>query len=535
MLSFIKKSKNITLWGLILPIFLLAVTINAANASDTHTVYCYVGEDRIGELSANRIDDVYWVTLKSVAELLNMRLSSIGDEVVVKNNNLTVRVVKNSSAARIENRLVSLTEIPREINGSLCLGDRSLNALFQRALGKKPNAFVSFRKEYDLSTSSVSEGIINNEPIVYNGSVVRTERRTGAAPIAKDKPNDNLAQISEIRWSRSQQKIRVVLACVGTKEPVLKKETNRIIVSSAVFPSGSRSQEEDRIQLKEEGASLIFSGKWQKADILVLENPKRIMIEFTFGDIAPQTKNEPEIKEVDINEHIEINIPENSNIVVLDPGHGGQDPGAVANGVLEKNVNLAIALKLENALKSKGIQVRLTRRTDVYLKLAERTEMANRLNAEVFVSIHANALPKGRSAKGFEIYLMALPTDNDALELAKFENRELVDGKTTSTASDSKTQLLLSILGDMQQNNKIIESTELAEVLYKAGNQSGLPMRRVAQAPFFVLRGAAMSAILLETGFLTDKAEAKLLTQANYQQKIADSMALGIVNYMRGK
>ncbi|MCL2147223.1 MAG: N-acetylmuramoyl-L-alanine amidase [Synergistaceae bacterium] len=530
-----KKLKNIILWGLVLPIFLLAVTINAANASDAYTVFCYAGEDRIGELSANRIDDVYWVTLKSVAELLKMKLSSMGDEVYVSNNNLTVRVVKNASAARIGNRLVSLTEIPREINGSLCLGERSLNALFQRALGKNSNSFVSFRLEYDFSTSSASENNSNNEHILYNGSVVRTERQTKAAPGEKNKPDDTFAQISEIRWSRSQQKIRVVLACVGTKEPILKKETDKITVSSAIFPSGARSEAEDKIQLKEEGSSLIFSGKWKKADIMVLNNPKRIMIEFTFDEGVQQTQSRKEPEEADTSEYKELNIPVSNNIVVLDPGHGGQDPGAVANGVQEKNVNLAIALKLEGALQSKGIQVRLTRRTDVYLKLAERTEMANRLNAEVFVSIHANALPKGRSAKGFEIYLMALPTDNDALELAKFENRELVDGKASSTASDSKTQLLLSILGDMQQNNKIIESTELAEVLYKAGNQSSLPMRRVAQAPFFVLRGAAMPAILLETGFLTDKAEAKLLTQADYQQKIANAMALGIINYMRRK
>jgi N-acetylmuramoyl-L-alanine amidase len=253
--------------------------------------------------------------------------------------------------------------------------------------------------------------------------------------------------------------------------------------------------------------------------------------ESSFGDETPQVKSEPD-KEV---KKTNTKAPAKSNIVVLDPGHGGQDPGAVANGIQEKNINLSIALKLEKTLESKGIKVELTRRTDVYLKLAERTEIANKLNAEVFVSIHANALPKGKSARGFEIYLMALPTDKDALELAKFENRELVDGKTNAAASDKRTQLLLSILGDMQQNHKIIESTDFAEVLFKAGNQSGLPMRRVAQAPFYVLRGAAMPAVLLETGFITDKDEAKLLSHSNYQQKIADAMALGIINYLRGK
>jgi len=535
------KQKNILLWGLFLPIFLLIATACVVNASNSYAVYCYVGDDKRGELPASKIDGVYWVPIKDVAQILNMRISSAGDEIVVSNNNITVRIVKNSSAARVGNRLVSLSEIPREIKGSLCLEGRSLNSLFQRALGRDSNTLVSFRMEYDPSSSSVSVSRRNNEPILFDAPDVRMERpvRSEAArparnptPVSRKEQNGAIAEISEIRWSINPQRIRVVLVCVGKTEPVLKREKDRITVSSAKFPSGVRSEAEDKIQLREEGANLVFSGKWLKADVMVVENPKRIMIEFTFDNTVAQTKTVPEAKDTIVNIP-NFNVPASSNIVVIDAGHGGQDPGAVANGVREKDINLAIALRLESALKSKGIKVELTRKTDVYLKLAERTEIANKLNAEVFVSIHANALPKGRSARGFEIYLMALPTDNDALELAKIENRELVDGKTDAAASDRKTQLLLSILGDMQQNYKIGESTDFAEYLYKAGNQTGLPMRRVAQAPFFVLRGADMPAVLLETGFLTDRNEARLLLQAGYQQKIADAMALGIINYLR--
>jgi N-acetylmuramoyl-L-alanine amidase len=538
------KLNSIVLWGVLFPIFLFvsAVNMNIAGATDSYTAVCYVGENKKGVLPVNKIDDVFWIPLRNVAAILDMKISSMGDEVAVSNNNLTVKVVRNASAAKIGSRLVSLSEIPKEIAGSLYLGEKSLNILFQRALGNNPDSFVSFRIEYDPTEFNVSDSKNKRikEPILYSDSDVRKERTDGG-PVSlsknnpgKNEPNKTLAEISEIRWSISPQKVRVVLSCVGEKEPVLKKEKDKIIVSSATFPDDIISQAEDRIQVKEEKASLVFSGKWQNVNIIVLAKPKRVMIEFIFDDKVPlKAKTEPDVKEAEINKPV--NVLENSNIVVLDPGHGGQDPGAVANGIREKDINLAIALKLESALKSKGAQVRLTRRTDVYLALAERTEMANRLNAEVFVSIHANALPRGKNAKGFEIYLMAMPTDNDALELAKFENRELVDGKTNAAASDRKTQLLLSILGDMQQNYKITESTDMAEVLYKAGNQLGLPMKRVAQAPFFVLRGAAMPAVLLETGFLTDKAEAKLLTQLDYQQKIADAMALGITNYLRGK
>jgi N-acetylmuramoyl-L-alanine amidase len=220
--------------------------------------------------------------------------------------------------------------------------------------------------------------------------------------------------------------------------------------------------------------------------------------------------------------------------VVLDPGHGGKDPGAVGNGFREKDINLAIGLKMEKTLKNKGFNVKMTRNTDVYLKLQERTDIANKANADVFVSIHVNSLPPGKNSAGFEIYLMALPTDKDALALAKIENREYVEDKSANgEVSDRKTELLLKILGDMQQNNKINESTVVAEVLFKSGNRQGIPMKRVAQAPFFVLRGAGMPAILLETGFITNAKEAKLLAHAAYQQKIADAMAEGIQNYFK--
>ena len=219
--------------------------------------------------------------------------------------------------------------------------------------------------------------------------------------------------------------------------------------------------------------------------------------------------------------------------IVIDPGHGGKDPGASDNGVTEKNVNLAIGLELEKALLARGYNVIMTRRTDVYLKLQERTDIANNMNADLFVSVHVNALPSKKTMTGFEIYIMALPTDKDAMNLAKIENREYVEGKGMDIENvDRRTEMLLKILGDMQQNNKISESTEFAAALYNAGVRNSLPMRRVAQAPFFVLRGAGMPAVLLETGFVTNASESHLLTTQAYQQKIALAMTEGIINYI---
>ena len=220
--------------------------------------------------------------------------------------------------------------------------------------------------------------------------------------------------------------------------------------------------------------------------------------------------------------------------IVIDPGHGGKDPGAAANGVTEKNINLAVGLELAKALTARGYNVVMTRQTDIYLKLQERTDIANNVNADLFVSVHINALPNKKTASGFEIYIMALPSDKDAMNLAKIENREYVEGKGYDIQNvDRKTEMLLRILGDMQQNNKISESTDFAGSLLNAGKRNGLPMKRIAQAPFFVLRGAGMPAVLLELGFVTNPNEARLLSQPAYQQKIALAMTEGIMNYLR--
>ena len=128
---------------------------------------------------------------------------------------------------------------------------------------------------------------------------------------------------------------------------------------------------------------------------------------------------------------------------------------------------------------------------------------------------------------------MALPTDKDAMALAKIENAEIAEGGAkTRTKSDKRTEMLLEILGNMQQNQKISESTVLAEDLFKAGQDAGLDMKRVAQAPFWVLRGAAMPAVLVETGFITELAEVRRLAQPAYQQRMAEAFASGIVSFI---
>lgn len=218
--------------------------------------------------------------------------------------------------------------------------------------------------------------------------------------------------------------------------------------------------------------------------------------------------------------------------VMIDPGHGGKDTGATRGSYQEKIIALQIAQKLQKALSARGIDSRLTREGDTYPTLGERPAMANALRADAFVSIHLNSLAtKSGTARGQEIYIMALPTDKDAERLAKLENVEITDtGKRE--IDPGRTGMLMSILGNMRQNAKIEESTVLAEDMYNEGAGAGVKMRRVAQAPFAVLRGAAMPAVLVETGFITHSEEVKLLASSGYQTKLAEAMAKGLQQYL---
>ena len=394
----------------------------------------------------------------------------------------------------------------------------------------------------------------------------------------------------------THKKIRAVILVDEDAEPSVfmnGSELHALLASSLETTENLASPFSNvklEVRKNSRGVDLVFSPeKISKAEKIVLNNPKRIVFDFFFPSsiaitkiktennsaaqqvqqatqpkpvqiqtpVLPQItaqKNEEKIeKEAPAKTLILIpttpqaanpitpraNIPARTSItpgrktIVIDPGHGGKDPGASDNGVVEKNVNLAVGLELEKSLLARGYNVIMTRRTDIYLKLQERTDIANDMNADLFVSIHVNALPSKKTMTGFEIYIMALPTDKDAMNLAKIENREYVEGKGMDTENvDRRTEMLLKILGDMQQNNKISESTDFAAALYNAGVRNSLPMRRVAQAPFFVLRGAGMPAVLLETGFVTNASESHLLTTQAYQQKIALAMTEGIINYI---
>ncbi len=220
-------------------------------------------------------------------------------------------------------------------------------------------------------------------------------------------------------------------------------------------------------------------------------------------------------------------------LIVLDAGHGGHDPGARGpTGVQEKDVVLDVTRRAARMIEDGlGIKVVLTRGTDVFVPLRERTNFANKQRADLFVSVHANAHPRSVS-EGVETYFLSSEaTDNEARQIAAIENEAV---RLESPQSRQKTDLLKSILWDMAQSEFQQESSFLAETVQDSMTQSlRLTNRGVKQAGFYVLGGAAMPAILIEIGFLTNPKEEKKLSSAEHREAIARAIYASLAEYKR--
>lgn len=223
--------------------------------------------------------------------------------------------------------------------------------------------------------------------------------------------------------------------------------------------------------------------------------------------------------------------------IVIDAGHGGHDPGAVGpSGICEKDVVLDVALKLkEILLKDPSNEVFLTRETDVFIPLEERTAIANKKNADLFVSIHANASPS-RRATGIETYLLNWTNDEEAMMVAARENAiSLKKMKEINRQMD----VLEMIKNDLMRENKRDESIRLAHYIQKSlistlsreNNRKRIDLG-VKQALFYVLFGAKMPSVLVEVSFISNPGEERLLSRDSYRMQLAKAISNGLNIYM---
>lgn len=262
--------------------------------------------------------------------------------------------------------------------------------------------------------------------------------------------------------------------------------------------------------------------------IFFLENPFRLIVDVSGKEKPAEPVSEPpgREKKLSLAQQLGLGVKR----IIIDAGHGGKDKGAIGrNGLYEKNLTLKLAKKLAQRIhQDLKIETLLTRGTDCFVPLEERTAIANTKHADLFVSIHINASPNSQ-AEGIETYFLNLATDEESIRVAAREN-------ATSTRRISDMQ---KILKDLMLNTKIDESSRLAghvqQMVVQALNEKYAPVKNlgVKQAPFYVLIGAQMPAILAEVSFISNERERERLNQDEYLDQIVEGLLKGIDNYIK--
>ncbi|NIN01891.1 MAG: hypothetical protein GTO24_28470 [candidate division Zixibacteria bacterium] len=259
-------------------------------------------------------------------------------------------------------------------------------------------------------------------------------------------------------------------------------------------------------------------------------DPYRIQVSLihtpSYGDSATQSLSYIPTEKEKLSEDL-------VDVIVIDPGHGGEDFGAVGkSGLSEKEVTLDVARRLRDLLeKEKGLQVVLTRERDVLVSLEERAQTANRNDADLFISIHTNSSKK-RAVRGSETFFLASAETDEARAVAALENSSIRFDYPDE--EDLNLDDLNFILMDLIQNEYLKESSDLAAMVEKNFQKRlPIPSRGVSQAGFVVLNKAYMPAVLVEVGFISNKKDEKMLKKSSFRQDVAQSLYQSIKEFKK--
>jgi len=292
-----------------------------------------------------------------------------------------------------------------------------------------------------------------------------------------------------------------------------KVDTRVISEDSQIYDKPKMEEEEEDLEALSKVKTISVSNEQ------IIDNSYTIVDDTdTFKDIIPKEKE----------------ISKTAKVIVLDAGHGGQDPGAIGpHGLKEKDINLAIVLYLEQLFKKdKNYKVILTRDDDTFVPLVERANIANKNKADLFISVHCNANMK-RTTSGFEIYFLSEnASDTEAISTAQLENSVVA----LEDKSDEKKTVLQNMLWSMVVNEYINESSELSSfVIAEASGRLKIPSRGIKQANFCVLRGTQMPSVLVETAYISNYTEESKLKNSSFQKSAADSIYEGVKKYYARK
>lgn len=328
-----------------------------------------------------------------------------------------------------------------------------------------------------------------------------------------------LKQIRVAQYTPDTVRVAIDLESIGDFKVFTFSDPFRIIID---FRGGKREE------LKSLQTVIEAAPTGRKALLPVVEAPDKSGS--TDATLEPGIQQKPRLSEAKEKVRKRSLQPGAIRRIVVDAGHGGHDPGAVGKGgTQEKDVVLKIAQEVAERVQSElGIDVVMTRTTDHFIELQERTAIANKVGADLFISIHANAA-SNRNANGIETYYLNLAKTEKVAQLAALENGTSLE----------KVSILQAVLFDLMANYKLNDSALLADAVqkavYKRVSEQFSPLKNlgVKQGPFYVLVGATMPSILVETAFISNATEEGRLNRQEYIEAAAEGITDGVRSYVK--
>ena len=446
-------------------------------------------------------NDRLFVSARNVVEALGGRITWFPalKLMTVNINGRTARLVIDDPTLEIDEKVISL-EIPARI-----LDNRVMI----------PLEVIKFIAEVDIKWENQTKTLSINTIRPYLLKV-----RSYSHP-DKTRVVIDLSEKTEFRADKLTNPDRIFIDIMGS---IVKLEDTfkQIKIDDGVIKTVRTAQ------FNEEITRVVFDlYREAKYEVFSLIEPDRVVIDiFKSGKEAAISQTLPAKPEEKSAPGPEIT---GNRVVIIDPGHGGKDPGAIGpTGLKEKDVTLGIALYLEKLLKGAGIPTYLTRSKDEFVYLENRTNFANQKNGFVFISLHANSVLNHRpSAEGIETFVLSSKyIGASARDVADRENR-------ASRAHPEVDADLALIIADLEESANIKYSLDFADVVQKKlVNYLKLENRGVKQAPFVVLKGANMVAVIVEVGFISNPKEEKLLKTSKFRENAAQALFEAIKYYI---
>lgn len=384
-----------------------------------------------------------------------------------------------------------------------------------------------------LKTVSFSALVIGLAPrVVFATPNALRAVRTGAQPGKKTRLVIETASRPSYTLSYGDKQLIVNLSNTNGKSDIQPK-----LASGTLIKRITQIQEGSVLKVVATLSSAIDA--IDKKQIMLLkpngDNDYRLVIDFAAGTGKGIVEKSTVAKSATTQPKTEIktstNSSNNKHIIVIDPGHGGKDPGCIGRGgTKEKNVVLSVAKKLKKSLDAAGYKTFLTRSSDSFLKLADRAEFAEKKKADLFISLHANANPS-RNVKGFSVYTLSeKASDEEAQKLAESENAA---DKIDVSGFEQFSKDIRVALSSLQQHAVAELSEEYANSCARSLNRASIEQQKgpaVRHAPFAVLRSTVPGA-LIELGHLSNKTEENLLKSDSHQNKLVAAIVKSINSY----